>query len=122
MSKSFKKILEDINLLKKYDKYAFDYIEYPHKSFWNSKINQDDIIKYFEKVCLEEIPIMLYAHIPFCEQLCMFCICPKQITSNYKIAEDYLYNSLFAEIDLMTNISKKFKKQFNIKQIKYIHP
>ena len=89
MSKSFKKILEDINLLKKYDKYAFDYIEYPHKSFLNSKINQDDIIKYFEKVCLEEIPIMLYAHIPFCEQLCMFCICPKQITSNYKIAEDY---------------------------------
>ena len=72
MSKSFNKILEDINLLKKYDKYAFDYIEYPHKSFWNSKINQDDIIKYFEKVCLEEIPIMLYAHIPFCEQLCMF--------------------------------------------------
>ena len=117
MSKLVRNILEDINLIKKYDQHAFDYIEYPHKSFWNNDINQDDIIKHFEKACLEETPIMLYVHIPFCEQLCTFCICNRQITSDYKVAEDYLYNSLFAEIDLMTKITAKFKKQFNIKEI-----
>ena len=117
MNKLVKNILNDINLLKKYDQHAFDYIEYPHKSFWNNKINQDDIIKYFEKVCIEEVPIMLYVHIPFCEQLCTFCICNRQITSDYKVAEDYLYNSLFTEIDLMTKITNKFKKQFNIREI-----
>ena len=117
MSKLVRNILEDINLIKKYDQHAFDYIEYPHKSFWNNDINQDDIIKHFEKACFEETPIMLYVHIPFCEQLCTFCICNRQITSDYKVAEDYLYNSLFAEIDLMTKITAKFKKQFNIKEI-----
>ena len=108
MSKLVRNILEDINLIKKYDQHAFDYIEYPHKSFWNSKISQDDIIKHFEKVCLEETPIMLYVHIPFCEQLCTFCICNRQITQDYKVAEAYLYNSLFTEIDLMTTITDKF--------------
>ena len=117
MSKLVINILENINLIKKYDQHAFDYIEYPHKSFWNNKISQDDIIKHLEKVCLEETPIMLYVHIPFCEQLCTFCICNRQITTDYKVAEDYLYNSLFAEIDLMTKITDKFKKQFNIKEI-----
>ena len=102
MSKLVRNILEDINLIKKYDQHAFDYIEYPHKSFWNNDINQDDIIKHFEKACFEETPIMLYVHIPFCEQLCTFCICNRQITTDYKVVEDYLYNSLFAEIDLMT--------------------
>ena len=52
MSKLVRNILENINLIKKYDQHAFDYIEYPHKSFWNNKISQDDIIKHFEKVCL----------------------------------------------------------------------
>ena len=117
MSKLVRNILENINLIKKYDQHAFDYIEYPHKSFWNNKISQDDIIKHFEKVCLEETPIMLYVHIPFCEQLCTFCICNRQITNDYKVVEDYLYNSLFTEIDLMTKITDKFKKQFNIKEI-----
>jgi len=117
MTTSVKNILKDINLLKKYDQYAFDYIEYPHKSFWDNNISQNDIIKQFEKVCIEQTPIMLYIHIPFCEQLCTFCICNRQITSNYKIAEDYLNNSLFVEIDLMTKITKKFKKNFNIKEI-----
>jgi|TARA_Y100000294_G_scaffold177047_1_gene201220 oxygen-independent coproporphyrinogen-3 oxidase len=117
MNKLLKNILNDINLLKKYDQHAFDYIEYPHKSFWNIKINQEDIIKNFEKVCIEEIPVMLYVHIPFCEQLCSFCICNRQITSDYKVVEDYLYNSLFTEIDLMTEITAKFKKQFNIREI-----
>ncbi len=117
MSILVRNILGDINLIKKYDQHAFDYIEYPHKSFWNNDINQDDIIKHFEKACFEETPIMLYVHIPFCEQLCTFCICNRQITNDYKVAEDYLYNSLFAEIDLMTKITAKFKKQFNIKEI-----
>tara|TARA_B110001454_G_C12706954_1_gene429018 strand:- start:184 stop:1596 length:1413 start_codon:yes stop_codon:yes gene_type:complete len=117
MTTSVKNILKDINLLKKYDQYAFDYIEYPHKSFWNNNISQNDIINHFEKACVEQTPIMLYIHIPFCEQLCTFCICNRQITSNYKIAQDYLENSLFTEIDLMTKITNKFKKNFNIKEV-----
>ena len=49
MNKSVRNILEDVNLIKKYDQHAFDYIEYPHKRFWNNKISQDDIVKHFEE-------------------------------------------------------------------------
>lgn len=80
------KILENINLLKKYDVYAFDYIEYPHKSFWRNSIKNEEIEKKLEDLCKSEEPTMLYIHIPFCEQLCIFCICHRQITSDYNVA------------------------------------
>ena len=45
------KILENLNLLKKYDVHAFDYIEYPHKSFWKKEITDEDVVKNLEKIC-----------------------------------------------------------------------
>ncbi len=115
---NYKEILSDLNLLKKYDVYAFDYIEYPHKSFWNKKITEKDIENGILKLCDSQENTMFYAHIPFCEQLCMFCICHKQITSDYSKATDYLNNSLFLEIDLMAKIIEKSKnKKINIKEI-----
>ena len=50
------KILENINLLKKYDVYAFDYIEYPHKSFWRNSIKNEEIEKKLEDLCKSEEP------------------------------------------------------------------
>ena len=111
------KILENINLLKKYDVYAFDYIEYPHKSFWRNSIKNEEIEKKLEDLCKSEEPTMLYIHIPFCEQLCMFCICHRQITSDYNVAINYLQNSLFKEIELFNKISEKIGKKFNIKEV-----
>jgi oxygen-independent coproporphyrinogen III oxidase len=111
------KILENLNLLKKYDVHAFDYIEYPHKSFWKKKITDEDVIKNLEKICNNEEAIMLYIHIPFCEQLCMFCICHRQITKDYQVAIDYLNDSLFKEIELYKKISDKVGKKFNFKEV-----
>ena len=48
---NYKEILSDLNLLKKYDVYAFDYIEYPHKSFWNKEIKETDIEDGILKLC-----------------------------------------------------------------------
>tara|TARA_B100000900_G_C20553860_1_gene705920 strand:+ start:275 stop:1675 length:1401 start_codon:yes stop_codon:yes gene_type:complete len=115
---NYKEILSDLNLLKKYDVYAFDYIEYPHKSFWNKEIKETDIEDGILKLCDNQENTMFYVHIPFCEQLCMFCICHKQITSDYSKAVDYLKNSLLLEIDLMAKIINKSKnKKLNIKEI-----
>ena len=112
-----KHILNSINLLKKYDIYAFDYIEYPHKSFWIREIEQKKIINRLENLIINQTPTMLYVHIPFCEQLCTFCICHRQITSDSSIAMKYLNESLFLEIDLMKSISKRLKKNFNFREI-----
>ena len=110
-------ILNNINLLKKYDIYSFDYIEYPHKSFWKKEIKQEDIKSRLRKLINDQVPTMLYVHIPFCEQLCMFCICHRQITSDSKVALKYLKESLFLEIDLMRSIAKETGKSFNFKEL-----
>ena len=112
-----KNILNDANLLKKYDVYAFDYIEYPHKSFWNKNLSQDDIKSRLRKLINDQVSTMLYVHIPFCEQLCTFCICHRQITSDKSIALKYMKESLFLEIDLMKSIAKETGKSFNFKEV-----
>lgn len=115
--KNHRNILNDLNLLKKYDVYAYDYIEYPHKSYWQNDIEQEVIFNKLEKLIENQTPTMLYVHIPFCEQLCTFCICHRQITSDYGVALDYLKSSLFLEIDLMKKVSLKVGKNFNIKEV-----
>ena len=112
-----KEILQNINLLKKYDIHAFDYIEYPHKSFWDNKVTEDQIRSRLRGVIENNTPVMLYVHIPFCEQLCTFCLCHRQITSDDKIAMNYLQNSLFLEIDIMKSIANETGKKFNIKEV-----
>ena len=62
---------------------------------------KEDIKSRLRKLINEQVSTMLYIHVPFCEQLCMFCICHRQITSDNKIAMKYLKDSLFLEIDLM---------------------
>ena len=110
----------DANLLKKYHRdIFFNYSEYPTKDNWNYNFKSDD----YKKSLLDWLPrnpsepIMLYVHTPFCEQLCYFCFCSKEITSDYKKAEDYLYNYLFKEIDMLFSFLKENNISLNVKEI-----
>src|SRR6185369_17595771 len=47
------------------------------------------------------LPLSLYVHIPFCEQLCYYCACNKIITKHHNRAESYL-RYLSREVDLHT--------------------
>ena len=115
------KITDNVNLLKKYIKpLVFDYTEYPTKAFWNE---ENDGVTY-EKA-LEDWLInqnggdnsLFYVHTPFCEQLCYFCLCSKEITNNYEKVKDYLYNVLFKEIDMLVNLFKKIGKKPSFQEI-----
>ena len=59
---------------------------------------------------------MFYIHTPFCEQLCWFCLCSKEITQDYSV-EDYLYNYLFKEIELLFDFLNKEGIELNVKEI-----
>ncbi|MBF0333395.1 MAG: coproporphyrinogen dehydrogenase [Alphaproteobacteria bacterium] len=97
-----KDILDDVNLLKKYDVYAFDYIEYPHKSAWSTDYTdadaRRDMLETFRKN--PDLPLLFYIHIPFCEQLCWFCICHREIGAKYDRVKAYLRDSLFKEFEI----------------------
>ncbi|HEY8049174.1 MAG TPA: oxygen-independent coproporphyrinogen III oxidase [Ramlibacter sp.] len=47
------------------------------------------------------LPLSLYVHIPFCEQLCYYCACNKIITKKHERGAEYL-RSLSREVDLYT--------------------
>ena len=37
----------------------------------------------------------------FCEQLCNFCLCSKEITKDYSKVKNYLYDYLSKEMDML---------------------
>ncbi|HET7225898.1 MAG TPA: oxygen-independent coproporphyrinogen III oxidase [Candidatus Eisenbacteria bacterium] len=45
-------------------------------------------------------PLSLYAHLPFCEQRCLYCACNVVITSHRDVAADYLEHVLL-EVDVL---------------------
>ena len=114
------KVLENANLIKKYHgNLVYDYTEYPTKGHWSENFNdisyKDAIVDWFPSN--KEKPVLFYVHTPFCEQLCNFCLCSKEITKDYGRVKDYLYNYLLKEIDLLEDHLNKNKINFNFKEI-----
>ena len=86
------------DLIKKYhQELVFNYSEYPTKNNWDYKFHDQEyknsLVDWIGKN--KEKPILFYVHTPFCEQLCYFCLCSKEITKNYENVKNYLYNYLF---------------------------
>ena len=114
------KVLKNANLIKKYHaNLVYDYTEYPTKGHWQEtftdKDYEDAILEWFPEN--KKKPILFYVHTPFCEQLCNFCLCSKEITRDYDRVKDYLYNYLLKEIDLLEKFLTKNKINFNYKEI-----
>ena len=115
-----KKSLLDANLLKKYHHdIFFNYSDYPTKDNWNYNFNNAEYKKSLADWLNKnkKQPVLFYVHTPFCEQLCYFCFCSKEITKNYEHVKNYLYNYLFKEIDLLFNFLNEKKIQLNVQEI-----
>ena len=114
------KLLSNANLLKKYHaNLIYDYTEYPTKGNWSEDFNSESyknaILDWYPKNKTK--PVLFYVHTPFCEQLCNFCLCSKEITKDYNRVKDYLYKYLSKEIDLLEDHLIKNKVNFNFKEI-----
>ena len=114
------KVLKNANLTKKYHaNLVYDYTEYPTKGIWKESFGENDykksILDWFPKN--KNKPVLFYVHTPFCEQLCNFCLCSKEITKDYDRVKDYLYNYLSKEIDLLEDFFLKNNIKFNFKEI-----
>jgi oxygen-independent coproporphyrinogen III oxidase len=81
---------------------GFMYTDYPHKSTWKEDFDDTQYRDALKKLFIDQNspPTMLYVHIPFCHQLCTFCLCHKIITRNYDKMKKYM-GYLFREIDML---------------------
>ena len=114
------KVLENANLIKKYHaNLVYDYTEYPTKGHWSESFSDEDykncILEWFPQN--KNKPVLFYVHTPFCEQLCNFCLCSKEITRDYEKVKDYLYKYLLKEIDMLEDHLIRNKINFNYKEI-----
>ena len=77
-------------IIQRYNRPGPRYTSYPTVPVWSEGYFSEDYAACLQKEGLNEQPISLYLHIPFCRQLCTFCGCNKYITNNQEIVERYL--------------------------------
>lgn len=93
--------LTTAELLVRYDRPGPRYTSYPTAVEFHSGFTEAE---YRERLAASdaqsEAPLSLYAHLPFCEERCLFCGCNVVITKHRDVAGDYL-SHLLLEIDLL---------------------
>ncbi len=81
-------------LIRKYNVQVPRYTSYPTVPFWLE--NQPDSLQWLQTVkrCFDESNaekgISIYVHLPYCERLCTYCACTKEITRNHALEASYV--------------------------------
>jgi oxygen-independent coproporphyrinogen-3 oxidase len=88
-------------LLKRYDRPGPRYTSYPTAVSFHEGFTEAD---YRERLAradrLADEPLSFYAHLPFCQERCLYCGCNVIISPRKTVAGPYL-DHLIAEIDLL---------------------
>jgi oxygen-independent coproporphyrinogen III oxidase len=94
-------------VLEKYNRPGPRYTSYPTAPVWKDDFGPDDLENCYARAEEAATPLSLYMHIPFCENLCLFCACNVSIQKDKKVAIPYLA-ALKQEIDHVSGrVSKK---------------
>lgn len=78
-------------LLARYDRAGPRYTSYPTAVEFHEGFTRDDYeLRLKEADRLGDAPLSLYAHLPFCEERCLFCGCHVIVTKHKEVATPYL--------------------------------
>jgi oxygen-independent coproporphyrinogen III oxidase len=76
--------------LEKHNRPGPRYTSYPTAPVWKDDFGPEDLESYYATAEAQATPVSLYMHIPFCENLCLFCACNVSIQKNKDVAVPYL--------------------------------
>jgi oxygen-independent coproporphyrinogen-3 oxidase len=99
-------------ILEKYNRPGPRYTSYPTAPVWKDDFGPDDLDNYYARADAAGTPLSLYMHIPFCENLCLFCACNVSIQKDKKVAIPYLA-ALKREID---HVSQRISQKRSVSQ------
>jgi oxygen-independent coproporphyrinogen-3 oxidase len=89
----------DGQLIRKLTQQGPRYTSYPTADRFNTFSHRDFVATAGKRAKLDNGPLSLYVHIPFCDKLCYYCACNKIITKDRSKAVTYL-DYLKREIDM----------------------
>lgn len=101
------------DFLAKYNRPGPRYTSYPTAPVWNDRFQQADLDKFYARAEAAHTPVSLYMHLPFCENLCLFCACNVVIQKDKSAAIPYL-QSLKSEID---HVSRSVSRRREVVQV-----
>jgi oxygen-independent coproporphyrinogen III oxidase len=76
--------------LEKYNRPGPRYTSYPTAPVWKDDFGPDDLDDSYLRAEKQATPLSLYMHLPFCENLCLFCACNVSIQKDKSVAIPYL--------------------------------
>src|SRR6202521_5564373 len=76
--------------LEKYNRPGPRYTSYPTAPVWQDNFGPDDLEQFYTGANAARTPVSLYMHLPFCENLCLFCACNVVITKDHSVAPPYI--------------------------------
>jgi len=87
-------------LLARYDRPGPRYTSYPTALEFRADFGEAEQARRLAAANREDSPLSLYAHLPFCEERCLYCGCNVVITKHRDVAARYL-DALLREVELL---------------------
>lgn len=106
-------IVFDLDLIQRYDKAGPRYTSYPTAVQFHEDFAAQQYTEYAKNSNVDNAPLSLYFHIPFCDTVCFYCACNKVATKNHQLAVEYLQR-LLKEIEMQAAL---FDKQRPVTQL-----
>src|SRR5580700_6275466 len=89
--------------LDRYNRPGPRYTSYPTAPVWQDNFGPDDLELFFTTANAAHSPVSMYMHLPFCENLCLFCACNVVITKDHSVAPPYI-ETLEREIEYVSRV------------------
>ena len=77
------------NLYKKYDRPGPRYTSYPAYPHWEVTPSENQWLGHLSKEDEGDLSVDLYIHIPYCQSLCFYCGCNRNISKNLDLGDEY---------------------------------
>ncbi len=84
--------MKNLELYQKYDRPGPRYTSYPAYPHWEQTPSAEQWLAHLKDV--DDLVVDLYIHIPYCQSLCFYCGCNRNISKNLDLGDLYTENLL----------------------------